>query len=213
MEYIFLEKTESTQDCIKKLVEEGKHDTAVLAKEQVKGRGRNGRTWVSSFGGLWFSFDTEFAEDLITLKAGVAVLEVCTKLYDCKLSLKWPNDLILNNKKVAGILCEKIGNRVVVGIGINTNNKDNLIETSTSFIKETGKSIDNEVLMKEIITGFQDYRKDVIKEFRENMAFVGEKKYVSTINKEAKIMGISDDGHLTVETENNIMNVFSGEIL
>lgn len=216
MKYIFLKNIDSTQDYLKEKLKNGYNNIVVKADTQSLGHGRNGRSWASPLGGLWFSFDTEFCSDMITLTVGVAVREVCEQKFGCKLMLKWPNDLLLNGKKVAGIICQKIDDRVIVGVGVNTNVKKIEIENSVSFFEVTGKCVDNEELMKEIIQKYYYFCKDVnkvIDEFRKNMAFVGEEKYVSAINKKVKIIGISDNGHLIIEDAENTKEVFIGEIL
>lgn len=215
MRYVLLENINSTQNYLKEQLKNGYNNIVVKADTQFLGHGRNGRQWVSPLGGLWFSFDTEFCSDMITLIVGVAVREACEETFGCKLMLKWPNDLLLNDKKVAGIICEKINDRVVVGVGINTNIKKIEVENSISFLEVTGNYIDNEELMKEVIQKYYYFCKDinkVIDEFRKNMAFVGEEKYISNINKKAKIIGISDNGHLIIEDDGNTKEVFVGEI-
>jgi BirA family biotin operon repressor/biotin-[acetyl-CoA-carboxylase] ligase len=130
------------------------------------------------------------------------------------LLLKWPNDLILNNKKVAGILCEKVKDRVIIGIGINTNIEKIDVENSISFLSDTRKFIDNKELMKKIIDRFLTLKnEEVINKFRENMAFIGEERYISALDKRAKIIGISDEGHLIIEDNGEKKNIFVGEIL
>ena len=216
MKYVFLKSVDSTQSYIKEQLRENNTDIIVRAEVQECGRGRSGRNWSSPNGGLWFSFDTAFSDDMITIAVGVAVRKVCEEVFKHKVLLKWPNDLILEGKKVAGILCERCGDRVVIGIGINTNVSNIEIENSTSFLKVTNKKIDNEELMYKIIDNFFEFinkNDEVINEFRKNMAFIGEEKYVSAIKKMAKIIGVSDEGHLIIEDEGNTKEVFIGEIL
>lgn len=216
MKYVFLDSVDSTQSYIKEQLKGNDKDIAVMAKVQKCGRGRTGRNWCSPYGGLWFSFDVEFFNDIIPLTVGVSVMKACEDFFGCNVLLKWPNDLILDDKKVAGILCEKCGDRVIVGIGINTNVDNVEVENSTSFLRVTGSKIDNEKLMRKVIDNFfelRDKREEVIEEFRKNMAFVGKEKYVSAIRKTAKIIGISCEGHLIIEDEGKNKEVFIGEIL
>lgn len=214
MEYIFLDNVSSTQDYIKEKLINNEINTAVLTISQEMGRGRRDREWKSPSGGLWFSFDCPFFSELITIKIGVAVREACEDVYGVKVLLKWPNDLIVDGKKVGGILCEKLGDRVVIGIGINTNLTNVDVENSISFFYKTKKIIDNKELMKKIIDKFLSLKdEEVVCKFRENMAFIGEKKFISALNKNAKIIGISDEGHLIIEDNGTRKNIFVGEIL
>lgn len=214
MEYIFLDNVSSTQDYIKTQLIKEKYNIVVLANTQNLGRGRRDREWKSPSGGLWFSFDTSFFSELITIKIGVAVREACEEIFGVKTLLKWPNDLIIDGKKVGGILCEKVGDRVVIGIGINTNLINADVENFISFFNKTRKIIDNKELMKKIIDKFFILKdEEVVNKFRENMAFIGEEKFVSALNKKAKIIGISDEGHLIIEDNGEMKNIFVGEIL
>lgn len=216
MKYVFLKSVDSTQSYIKEQLKENNTDVIVRAEVQECGRGRTDRNWRSPSGGLWFSFDAEFFNDMITLAVGVATRRACEEVYNHRVLLKWPNDLILNGKKVAGILCERCEDRVVIGIGINTNVEKIEVENSTSFREITNKVIDNEILMHKIIDNFFElvYKsEDIITDFRKNMAFLGEEKYISAIKRNAKIKGISDQGHLIIEDEGSMKEVFIGEIL
>ncbi|MFI5235420.1 MAG: biotin--[acetyl-CoA-carboxylase] ligase [Gemmatimonadales bacterium] len=128
-----LDRAESTQDLIHRKAEEGApHGTAIVAREQSGARGTRGRKWHAPIGGLWMSVlcrpEVAAAAEVLSLRAGLAVaaaLEGAGKLP--LIGLKWPNDLILGDRKVAGILCEARwrGDQiawVTVGIGINVTN-------------------------------------------------------------------------------------------
>ena len=129
--YYFTEVT-STNDVAKELAIKGaKEGTTVIAETQSRGRGRLGRKWVSPEGGIWFSIilrpkvDPEDALKL-TLIAAAVVAKVIDDMFKLKAEVKWPNDIIINGKKVCGILTEMItkGNMVdfvVIGVGINAN--------------------------------------------------------------------------------------------
>ena len=218
MEEIYFDEIDSTQNYAKELIFDGKNDFFVCAKRQTLGRGRLGRVWNSNDGGLWFSFDIAFnnAGELFTMGIGVAVRDVCSTIYGVNVKLKWPNDIILEGKKVGGILCERMGNKVVVGIGLNTNNIDAGIENSTSFLKVTRKKIDNNIIMKTIIKKCREIinekLNDVVPIFKENIAFLGEMCFVSALNEKAKIVDVLDNGHLLVEINNEIKEIFTGEV-
>jgi BirA family transcriptional regulator, biotin operon repressor / biotin---[acetyl-CoA-carboxylase] ligase len=123
---------ESTMDLIHRLAAEGaEQGTAVVAGEQVAGRGSRGRAWQSGPGGLWLSIllrPAAAAADLLSLRAGLAAVRAMRRL-DPGLGpgLKWPNDLMLDDRKLGGILCEGRWSGdapawVAVGIGINVRN-------------------------------------------------------------------------------------------
>lgn len=128
----------------------------VIARQQTAGRGRHGRSWVSTAdAGLYFSIvlrpklETKFIP-LITLMSGIAVYDTLKDL-GLKPDIKWVNDVLIGEKKISGILAENVettrGNAVIVGIGININNRnfpDEVAETATSILSEPGT----------VVTGF-----------------------------------------------------------
>lgn len=218
MEEYHFSNINSTQDYAKKLYLEGKNNFLVYADNQTAGRGRNGRLWKSPSGGLWFSFDMDLGDvkGLFTMAIGVATREVLEEIYKCKVQLKWPNDLILDRKKVAGILCEKFNYTVIVGIGINTNVEYVDEEKATTFFNKTKINVNNYEVMKKIIERCNEVinsRMDkVIDIFRENMAYKGEVCFVSALGKDVKVLDVSDNGCLIVEADNETKEVSAGEI-
>ena len=217
-EEFYFDEINSTQDYAKKLYLENHDNFIIYADSQTKGRGRNGRVWKAPSRGLWFSFDMDFLDkcELFTMAIGVLVREVLEEIYNLKVQLKWPNDLILDRKKVGGIICEKVKNKVIVGVGINTNIDKIEEEKATTFFNKTGKLVDNYEVMNYIISRCEDVSKldknIIIERFRKNMAYRGEICYVSVINENVKIVDVSDTGGLIVETSNGIKEVFAGEI-
>ncbi|HUR94737.1 MAG TPA: biotin--[acetyl-CoA-carboxylase] ligase [Gemmatimonadales bacterium] len=130
---IRLRQTTSTMDALHELAEEGAPaGTAVVAEEQGSGRGSRGRAWASPRGGLWVSVLARPASaglGLVSLRAGLAAAE-CLDAYvgGPQLWLKWPNDLMLGERKAGGILCEARWQGVtlawvVIGLGLNVANE------------------------------------------------------------------------------------------
>lgn len=106
--------------------------TAVIAAEQIQGRGSRAREWHSPLGGLWLSVlhrpPVPGAVEVMSLRAGLAAAQAIEGLIQGPLQLKWPNDLLLGGRKVGGVLCEarwqgdSLG-WVVIGLGLNVRNK------------------------------------------------------------------------------------------
>jgi BirA family biotin operon repressor/biotin-[acetyl-CoA-carboxylase] ligase len=128
-----LDSVGSTQDRLHGLAARGAAaGTAVLAAEQTEGRGRRGRSWRSPRGGLWLSVlcrpEAAPAIEVLSLRVALAVARVLeTRVVGVTLALKWPNDLILDDRKLGGILCEarwqgESPSWVAVGIGLNLAN-------------------------------------------------------------------------------------------
>jgi BirA family biotin operon repressor/biotin-[acetyl-CoA-carboxylase] ligase len=106
------EQVGSTLDLLHQLAESGAVEgTAVVAREQTAGRGSRGRSWHSPIGGLWLSWlcrpATPLAGEVLSLRVGLAVVAVLEQLGNLPaIQLKWPNDVLIGGRKVAGILCE-----------------------------------------------------------------------------------------------------------
>lgn len=170
---IWLEEVDSTNDYAKNLVEKGEAEgTLVIVRKQTQGRGREDRKWISPEGGLYLSFILRPAFPvkeltLITLLSAVAVAEAIEEITSLKCQVKWPNDLLLQGKKVCGILTESkvVGEAVeyvVVGIGINVNNSieelsTGLLYPATSLREKLGYEIEVALLLKGIISKFNEH--------------------------------------------------------
>jgi len=231
MKVIRFDEIDSTQKYAKELAKNGEIDFIVVAERQKAGNGRHGREWHSPKGGLWFSFVCPKPSDLpdevfylSTLAIGVCVKDILEEAYGCSLMIKWPNDILLNGKKVCGILCEKVGNKLICGIGINTNfieeELGEYVATATSFFEETGIRIDNSKLVKQIFKGSREViqelitkKEEVIEKMNESLAYKGEKRYLTYLKEEAKILGVDENGHLKVFANGEEKRVFAGEVL
>lgn len=158
----------STNDWAKELAELGAEEgTVAIAETQTAGHGRLGREWFSSRGGLWFSviFRPEMSPSEaigLVFVAGLAVAEVLREKYDLKVDTKWPNDVLVNGKKVCGILAEmntkgRAVKFVVLGFGVNANFlvekvfPRSLKEVATSLEKELGQKVRLEELFKGLL--------------------------------------------------------------
>jgi|GEM_PF-329718 len=114
-----IQNTTSTQNEARRLLEKGvaKLGDAVIADVQTRGRGRFGRTWISPNGGLYATFIMR-PESLLSLKAGLALVRVLGRA-GVSACLKWPNDVMIGDRKIAGVLIETTGTLSLVGIGLN----------------------------------------------------------------------------------------------
>ena len=135
IERVHHESVGSTNDVARDLWRSGKrHPVLVSAAEQVRGRGRLERTWVGPVGGAWMSLlwpcdpPRGDAPDATPLLAGLVVAQCLELLAPASSpSIKWPNDVLADGRKIAGILCERELGRergaIVVGMGVNVNNE------------------------------------------------------------------------------------------
>ena len=154
MKMIHYEKIDSTQKEVWRRLEK---EIVISADIQTDGIGTHGRTWYTTQkGNIAFSIGLELNKSIkdlenITIEIAEIILEVFEKMYQINLQIKHPNDIMMNNQKVGGILTEtklqgEIVKYLVIGIGINTNNE----EISTSIKREFGIEIDNSKIMNEI---------------------------------------------------------------
>jgi len=124
-EIIFFEETESTNDYAKKIIREAPDDgTIIIAAAQTKGRGQYGRAFHSPESGIYLTIIRKnFNSELVTIFVAVKTAEAIEELTGLKISVKWVNDLILNSKKVGGILTESTffgeDKYTIIGVGIN----------------------------------------------------------------------------------------------
>jgi len=165
---VFLREVDSTNDYAKELASYGAEEgTAVVAETQTAGRGRLGREWISPKGGLYFSvilrprISASEAVKLVFV-AGLAVAKIFEEVYGLHVEIKKPNDVLVNGKKISGILAETntTGEKVnytIIGIGINVNFDvketlpKELAKNATSLENELDKKIRLEQLFKALI--------------------------------------------------------------
>ena len=233
---LHFETIDSTNDYAKKIALEELDGTVIITEEQTKGRGRVGKQWYSKSGeGIWMSIILKpdiipQKAPFITLIAGASIVKALNKL-GVETFIKWPNDITINNKKVAGILTElsaevdKI-NYIVLGIGINTKTmkfSQEISEIATSLYKE-GYEISRVDIVKAILEEFEklylqyvneNVRKETLSICRKYSAIIGKDIYlIKEDEKElVRCLDVNDDGNLIVRNENNIIQeIISGEI-
>lgn len=170
--YIALKTVGSTNDEAKKYCLGFQQKNVIRADKQTAGRGRRGRTWISDLGNLFFSLSFEF--DLknvgaLVMTSALSLAQAVEKYSsNIKPQLKWPNDVLLNGKKMSGILLEKgDGNYVIVGIGVNVVSapeNENLLYQATS-LRENG-----------IVCTSEEFLGAYLREFNQNLELVENNK-------------------------------------
>ncbi|MGV3465805.1 MAG: biotin--[acetyl-CoA-carboxylase] ligase [Heyndrickxia sp.] len=236
----YLESTDSTQKVAHRLAQEGCPDgTLVIAEEQTNGRGRLARNWHSpKYTGIWMSLVLRpklppARAPQFTLIAAVAVAQAIEDVCEISPDIKWPNDLLLNGKKITGILTElqadsdKI-NAIIMGIGMNVNQKEDdfpveLHDIATSLAIETGREISRSNLVKRILENLEKYYLIYLENGFAPLKLLWESYAVSlgkdiiarTIsgNISGKALGITEEGVLKIQDENgHIHEIYSADI-
>lgn len=232
-EFIYFDKITSTNDYLKENIDNLKDNTTVFADIQTKGKGRLGRQWETPTGNISMStlFKNQKSDiSLYPLICGIVVSEVIDEVCNVNTMIKWPNDIILNNKKLCGILCESIISKnnvnVICGIGINVNIKKEQFDKTrlpyaTSLFIELKKEFNPvdiskviSIKLQEKIKVFNEFGFKSLKTVYENR-LVNKGKQVKVIyNKEtiiATCLGINEDGNLICNYNGKIININSGE--
>jgi len=236
-EGFFYETIDSTNDVLKrKAGERNSKNLVAISKVQSKGKGRLGRVWESNQG-LYMSYLIRpdimpMAAAIFTQIAAAAVVKTFKEISDLDIKIKWPNDIVVNGKKICGILTElnaelnKV-NYLIVGIGINLNQEvfnESLQDIATSYKIETGKNLKINDFLAPFIKNFhglisafieEKSYKEAIRICREYSAIIGKK--VNILNGDNKrtveVLDLTEDGQLLVLNENqNEERVFFGEI-
>ncbi len=207
MRKIFLDSAESTNDVARAFGEKGERDAVVVAREQRKGRGRNGRSWFSDAGGLYSSFILEKKKSLpfIAAISAAKTVERCMDeagLSGVDVEVKWPNDIMVMEKKVCGILCEGYRDFDIAGIGINVNNKVSL-ECATSIKEITGKELAIDEVLDFLVSNIEKTllspEEEIIKEYKKRCKMLGKRVKVKLEEGSIEgIAGIDEGGYLLV---------------
>ena len=181
----------------------------ILALQQIGGKGRGNRVWESPPGGLYLSIISS-RHPLLPFIAGISVIQ--TLGLDNRLRLKWPNDIILDGKKVGGILCEDDGKCAVAGIGINLNN-DSSFPNSTN-LASIGYDLDEYRFSKSFFMVFkknlQKSNQKIISRFRDYDCLLG--KDISWGSATGIAKSINSDGSLEVLSNGKLMNLYSEDV-
>jgi BirA family biotin operon repressor/biotin-[acetyl-CoA-carboxylase] ligase len=233
-------EVDSTNEVAKKLAEEGASEgTIVIAEVQRRGKGRRGKRWLSPEGGVWMTIilrpDIPLAKaPLLTLVTGVAVAQTLQMECGLDVGIKWPNDILIGEKKVCGILTEASADKgrldyVVLGIGIDLNVD---VEDFPLDLKKGATSLknelDREIYGVEVVQKFLENFEEVYEDFKKGQfqdILTQWRRLSKTIGREVEVhkkgrlvvgeaVGINRDGALILELEDgSLRKVISGECI
>lgn len=238
-EVLYFDTIDSTNTKAQELAEKGyPSGTLVLADKQESGKGRRGRSWVSPSGtGIFMTLMIKpdinpNNASMLTLVAALAVAKAITSVTGEEAMIKWPNDIVVNSKKVCGILTEMNAqfdyiNHIVVGIGINVHNEsfpEEISQMASSLMIEAGgKRFHRAQIIAETMSYFEQYYDTFLKtqdlsalvrEYDELL--VNRNKSVRVLDPkepfDGKAMGITPKGELIVDTWESRKLVSSGEV-
>ena len=226
------ETIDSTNEEIKRLYNKVRDKKIiVVADEQSQGKGRYKRKWISpKNSGLyasWLLFNYEGEVEILPILTGLTCIKCLEEYCSEKFLLKWPNDLILSNKKLGGVLIEKYKGSVIVGIGINLIPREELPLTSISLNQSSSFKYDDFKLLRDNILF------DITKKLENNLNHLrvnGPEMFLDEVNKyltmpighsirfikdntvfNAKVVGLGQGGRLKVELENKKVITLNSE--
>lgn len=237
-EIIHADELSSTNDYAKALAQKPfLEGTAVICEFQNKGRGRIGREWISPKGkGINMSILIKpklpmHGVTIITLLTALSVCRAIEAVANVSPQIKWPNDIMLNGKKLCGILTEANGeidhvNYLAIGIGLNVNVESDelgsdLRKTATSLLIETGQEHSRKTIVAEILNSFEKYYyafikgENIIDEYKIKCMNYGKKINLvnNGVSTGATAIDILENGTLLVKLDSGeIKEIMSGEI-
>ena len=224
-EIFYFKNIHSTNKFLKELPQKF-HGAVCISESQTEGRGRLGREFLSRKGGLYMSVlykaQKDFDAGVITSLAAVAVSRSIDQIYRVQTGIKWVNDIHLENKKICGILCEKIDDFVVVGIGVNVQGKafpEDLKNIADNLYNLTGKKAKIQRVAAVILGDLEavlreENLKNHIEILREKSVVLGKEILVLKQGESycAKAIDILENGSLLIEKEGEKEILNFGEI-
>lgn len=235
----YCEEIDSTNTEAKRLAASGAcHGTVVVANRQTAGKGRRGRMWESpADSGIFMTFLLRPKVDvqkisMLTLVAALAVSKAVSEETGCICQIKWPNDLVMDGRKICGILTEMgtSGSQIqyaVVGIGINVGQQEfpeELREKATSLCMQTKTPVSRAKLIERVLEAFEKYYDDwavhgdmrlLRREYEGQLVNLGREVMVLAPEGEypGVASGICDTGELLVKTaDGSVKKILSGEV-
>lgn len=223
----FYDETDSTNRRAAEYIKEGKAKggEVFIARKQSGGRGTRERSFYSE-GGLYMSVIVKYNDEMknVTPFASVCVCRAVDSLFGTRCKIKWVNDILLNERKLCGILCEakfppagRVPDFLIIGIGVNTNVTEfpsELDSIATSLALEGHSSCDDMLLASLILCELEQYS-DTLDEYRERSSVLGRQVTVSTIDGRkayGRAVAIDDDGALVLEHNGKAERILHGDV-
>ena len=222
---------DSTMDFARELARKGEQGI-VIAETQTRGRGRLDREWFSPEGGIYFTLILKpkispIYAQRATLMAGISVAKAIRRLFDLKAELKWPNDVLIEGRKVCGILAEMEAETdaikfINLGIGINANSPIPQYESrATSLKEELGREISRKELLSSVLEEIEIEkakleRADLIEEWKSLSTTLGKEVRIIAPGEtiEGKAIGIDSSGALIIKSrDGSLATAIAGDCI
>jgi len=235
--FIHFETIPSTMEIAFDLATKGEEEgTVICAESQTKGKGRLGRTWVSPKGkGIYASIIlrpkiSPIDASKLTLLSAVAIVEAIYKITGVKGEIKWPNDILYNKKKIAGILTEMSAEMdqvrfVVIGVGINVNAPLSMLPSEATSLKVISKkSVSRVALLQEVLRKLEKWNdillqegfSPILREWKKHTSTLGKTVKVANVDGfvEGEAVDLDQNGGLVIKSKNGkIIKRMTGDVL
>ena len=214
---ISFDKIPSTQTYAHDMITSGQggDHIAILADAQSAGRGRYQRTWVSHHGNLYVSFiySCDERDARLSYSVGVAIAETLIA-FGITPTIKWPNDILIDGKKVSGTLIEYSGRFVIVGIGINIKTNPTVKATYKTTKLDNYASVTRDELLNKLMRNLDKWRSADFRTVRTRWTELaaGLNNRVKYRGELAELIGINENGALVLRRESRYFLVYGDEI-
>lgn len=232
MKYLYFDEIDSTNSYLKREYESLEDMTIVCAGHQTAGKGRRGRKWEDDKDSLMFSIllkkdiDARRSE-LLPLLCGVSLYSLLEENH-IKASIKWPNDVLIQNKKCAGILLEAVTKEkmeaIILGIGINVNNAsfpEDIQNKAISLYEAAGHRFEKKEILNQFVSEFVKYygsylkKEDSFLDVLQSHSYLDGREVILNYygeDRHGKVLGIAKDGSLLLLENGKETKIKSGEV-
>ena len=228
---VHLETVESTMTEIKKYI--GSKNICMIADEQTSGVGRRGNEWISPKGNIYISFLIKYnlsiqKHFLFTAFTANSITEFLNRYINENINIKWPNDITINGKKIAGIMTEIVQKNniqyIIIGVGINIFTSPKITDYQTCSLKDFNVNLKYEnALIDLIYSYFTEYEmiinknyNQILNKFKDRMIQLGSKITIQLPNGDIRkvfLKNLNFDGSLLVEEGGKDIDIFSARII
>ena len=224
---------DSTMEKTKELIDNYKSNFLVLSDEQTKGKGRRGSIWYSPSGNIYISLGFKNLIDIknhfiFNAATVLSISESIDSICNLNSNIKWPNDILVNGKKISGVIVELIKsnnmNYIILGVGINVEKSPNILNYPTTCTKELNSKINKIEILELFLKNFFNYLdniynhqyKYILDKFRKKLLYLNKKIYLEENNisfLEGKFIDINLDGSMVININGVRKNLYSARIL
>lgn len=229
-DFYYLDEVSSTMTSIQNI--NSKNNICLMANKQTSGKGRRGASWISPKGNVYISL---LLRNILNVKnhflntayTSNIICNVLEKICNVEVKVKWPNDILINDKKICGIISEiyNVEDEILIntGIGINIVSSPKVSNNITTNVNEYNKNIDNIKFLYHLMEQYlinlnllKNHSKSIIKNYKLRLKFLNKNiKLIIENNKiiEGIFYDINDDGSIQLKINSSTKNIYNARIL